>query len=318
MGVHDDWGVRAARWGGVRSQWLEVGGTRVHALTADGPPDVQGPPQLLVHGLGGSAANWLEVLPELARRGPVVAPDLPGFGRTEPPRADASRVSSNARFLRALLDVLGWDRVIVHGNSMGGLLAVLLAELAPSRLDGLVLVSPALPTPRTQVHRTSPATLLRFAPFALPGLGRRVVTRMWARLTPDELYQDTATMVHGDPDRLRPELVEVAVENLAFGREQPWRIDGFASAAESVVALLAGSRRLWRAVDLLEVPTLLLWGDADTLVGASTIAGLRRRRPDWDHHVFASVGHCPQLEAPRSYVEVVEGWSPERRPAIGA
>jgi pimeloyl-ACP methyl ester carboxylesterase len=307
VGFHEDWGARAARWAGVRSEWLTLGGTRAHVLRADGAEE--GPPQLLVHGLGGTAANWLEVLPDLARRGPVVAPDLPGFGRTRPPRSQASRVRGNARFLKALLDRLELDRVVVHGNSMGGLLSVLLAELAPGRVAGLVLTSPAMPSPRSRLHHTDPRTVARFAPLALPGVGRLVLARMWANTTAAELYADTAGFVHGDPARLREELVEVAVENVAFGRDQEWRVRGFATAAQSLVAMLVGGRGLWRTVDQLAVPTLLLWGDEDALVGRAVIDGLRRRRPDWDHHVFAGVGHCPQLEAPADYVAVTEGWA---------
>jgi pimeloyl-ACP methyl ester carboxylesterase len=309
VGFHEDWGTRAARWAGVRSEWVDLGGTRAHVLRADGAE--QGPPQVLVHGLGGAATNWLEVLPDLARRGPVVAPDLPGFGRTRPPRSQASRVTTNARFLKALLDELGFERAVVHGNSMGGLLSVLLAELAPERLAGLVLTSPAMPSPRSRVHRTDPRTVARFAPFVLPGVGRLVLARMWAQMTPDQLYADTAGFVHGNPERLREELVEVAVENVAYGRDQEWRVRGFATAAESLVAMLVGGRRVWRAVDRLTVPTLLLWGDADALVGPAVIDGLRRRRPDWDHHTFTDVGHCPQLEAPRDYVSVAGAWTAE-------
>jgi pimeloyl-ACP methyl ester carboxylesterase len=315
VGVHDDWGVRASRWAGVRSEWLHLRGTRTHVLRAG--EEGEGTPQLLVHGLGGASSNWLEVLPGLARRGPVLAPDLPGFGRTRPPRANASRVGANAHFLRALLDELGWDRVVVHGNSMGGLLSVLLADLAPERVAGLVLTSPALPSPRTRVHHTDPRTMLRFAPFVVPGVGRLVLRRMWSQMTPIEMFEDTAGFVHGDRGRLADELVEVSVDNLAYGRDQPWRIAGFAAAAESVVGMLVGGRRLWRAVDQLAVPTLLLWGDADTLVGPAVIDGVRGRRPDWDHHTFTGVGHCPQLEAPGDYLGVAGRWA-DRLPMVAA
>jgi pimeloyl-ACP methyl ester carboxylesterase len=288
---HEDWGERCERWRGVRSEVLDVHGTRVHVLRSEGPSGET--PHLLVHGLGGAAANWLEVLPALARLGPVVAPDLPGFGRTRPPRAGASSVDGNARFLRALLDRLGWDRVVVHGNSMGGLLAVLLGELVPSRLDRLVLASPALPSPRTHLHRTSPRTLARFAPFVVPGVGRVVLSRLWGRTTPERMWRDTVEFVHGDATRVRPEFAEVGMANLAYGRERPWRVEGMATAAESLVARLMRAGGLWRATERITAPTLLLWGDADRLIGRPVIEEVRRRRPDWDHEVFAGVGHCP-------------------------
>lgn len=311
MSFHDDWGERCARWGGVRSEEIDVRGTTVHVLRADGPED--GTPHLLVHGLGGAASNWLEVLPALARLGPVLAPDLPGFGRTRPPRPGASRVGANARFLRALLDRLGWSRAVLHGNSMGGMLGVLLAELAPERVDRLVLTSPALPSPPSALHRTTPRTLARFAPFAFPGLGRLVLSRLWARTTVEELWRENVEELHADPSRVRAEFAEVGKANLELGKQHPWRVESLATAAESLVGALMASGRLWRSVQQVEAPTLLLWGDGDRLIGRPVIDEIRRRRPDWDHRVFEGVGHCPQIEIPTRYVDAVAGWSPSAR-----
>jgi pimeloyl-ACP methyl ester carboxylesterase len=308
---HDDWGVRAERWTGIRSEVHRVRGTDVHLLRHDAAPGAPegAPTQLLVHGLGGAATNWIEVLARFAEHGPVVAPDLPGFGRTPPPRPSASGVPINVRFVRTLAGELGLDRVVLHGNSMGGLIGVLLAELEPDLVERLVLVNPALPAPLRDSHAISPQALARFAPFVVPPVGRAVLRRMWDRSTPEGMYADTATFVHADPDRIAPEVVDVGVANLRYGREQPWRLDGFVAAATSVVhAMTVGRRRLSEAIAGLSAPTLLLWGDGDRLVGRHVIDHLRDVRPDWDAHVFEDVGHAPQVEAPDDYVRVVADW----------
>ncbi|WP_052664090.1 alpha/beta fold hydrolase [Nitriliruptor alkaliphilus] len=308
---HDDWGVRADRWAGIRSEVLDVRGTAVHVLRHDAAPGApaDAPTQLLVHGLGGSSTNWLEVIAPLAEHGPVLAPDLPGFGRTEPPHRTAARTGNNARFLRALLRTVGLERVVLHGNSMGGLLAVLLADLEPDRIERLILVDPALPGPVRAASRIAPRTLARFAPFAVPPLGRAGLRYAWRNGTGESLWQETIDFVHGDPSRISPEIAALGVENLDWGRRQPWRLDGFVAAATSVVAAVTvGQRSLGQAVSRVEAPTLLLWGDADRLVGRPVIDHLRRRRPDWDAHVFETVGHVPQLEVPDAYLEVVTGW----------
>lgn len=315
MELHEDWGVRSERWRGVRSEEIDVLGTPVHVLRADGPAD--GVPHLLVHGLGGASINWLEVLPSLARLGPVVAPDLPGFGRTRPPRPRGSRVGANARFLRVLLDRLGWDRVVLHGNSMGGMLGILLADREPQRIDRLVLASPALPSPPAALHRTRPETLARFAPFVLPGMGRVVLSRLWARTSAEDLWRESVAYLHADPSRVRPELSEVGLANVEFGLQRPWRLEGMASAAESLVARLMVANGLWRAVEAVAAPTLLLWGDGDRLIGRAVIDEVRRRRPDWDHEVFEDTGHCPQIEVPERYVDAVASWSPVRPEGLG-
>ncbi len=308
---HDDWGTRADRWAGTRSEVVTVYGTDVHVLCRDAAVDApQGAPtQLLVHGLGGSSSNWLEVMTALSAHGPVVAPDLPGFGRTRPPGPRASRTSINARFLCAFVRTLGLERVVLHGNSMGGLLGVLFAGLEPDRVERLVLVDPALPAPLRASHAIEPKTLARFAPFVVPPLGRAGLKLAWQRGTGESLWQETVDFVHGDPSRISPEIAALGAESLDWGREQPWRLDGFVAAATSVVrAVTIDRRRIGAAIDRVDAPTLLLWGDADRLVGRAVVDGLADRRPDWDVHVFETVGHVPQLEAPDDYVEVVRRW----------
>ncbi len=302
----DDWGVHTPRWSGVRSERIDVHGTMVHALRADGPRD--GTPLLLVHGLGGSATNWLEVVRALSEHGPVLAPDLPGFGRTQPPKPGATRIGGNARFLRALLDVVGWDRMVLVGNSMGGTIATLTAGRIPDRVERLVLVAPALPARLSALRRLPRRTFLRFAPFAVPGLGRAVLRRLWSRMTPEQLWEDNAPYVHGDPSRVSPELREVAIDNLRIGRESGWRLPGFVAAAESLVSSVLSSRPLLRAVDAITAPTLVVWGSADALVSRAVIDQIVARRPDWDLEVFEGVGHVPQIEVPERFVAVVRAW----------
>jgi pimeloyl-ACP methyl ester carboxylesterase len=301
-----DWGERSSRWAGIRSEVVDVRGTEVHLLRADGP--ATGPTQLLVHGLGGTATNWLEVMAALAERGPVVAPDLPGFGRTRHPRKGASRVRANAGFLSALLDTLGIDHAEVHGNSMGGMISVLFAARFPHHVERLLLVDPALPGPRTQLHRVTPQTLLTFVPFSVPGAGTLAMRRLYETRTAEQLYDENQRYIHADPSRVNPDLIEVGRENVAFGQATNWRLEGFVSAAESILSAVLSARELSRAVQAVEAPTLLMWGDGDQLVGRPVIDLTAARRPDWTLHVFSDVGHAPMIEVPDDYVRVVTGW----------
>lgn len=301
--MHQDWGERDERWVGIRSEVVELKGTSVHVLRADGPAD--GPTQLLVHGLGGSGTNWLEVMGDLARVGPVVAPDLPGFGRTEPPRPSGSRVRANVGFLRAFLRELELDRVTVHGNSMGGMLSVLLAEAEPVAVERLVLADPALPGPRRRLRELHPDTLRTFAPFAVPRLSHRVLSRLYARTTPEELFEQQQELLHHDPGCLRPSLREVGLENLAYGMRTPWRLDGLVAAGESVLAGLLTTRPVSRALDAVAAPTLLVWGESDTIITRPVVDMTLERRPDFELATLPDVGHVPMIEDPRGYLEAV-------------
>src|SRR6266487_5983253 len=79
---------------------------------------------VLVHGLGGSAVNWVAVGPGLATRARVLAPDLAGFGRS-PLAGRSARVQANQRLLGRFIDEFAVDPVILVGNSMGGMIALL-------------------------------------------------------------------------------------------------------------------------------------------------------------------------------------------------
>lgn len=301
-----DWGERDPAWAGIRSQHREVAGHPVHVLRADGPGD--GPVQLLVHGLGGAAINWLEVIGRLAQRGPVLAPDLPGFGSTPPPRPRASRIEHNLGFLTALLDEEGVEVAEVQGNSMGGMLATLLAGEHPERVSRLVLVDPALPGTEQAPRRLDPATIRLFAPFVVPGVGERLLRRMYATRTAEELVAGFQDLVHADASRLRSPLRDALVANAEFGLEAPWRAEGLAVASASLLRLLATRRRLHRALEAISAPTLLVWGEEDRLIGRSVIDATIARRPDLDVQVLPGLGHAPMMEDPARYLEVVVGW----------
>lgn len=313
--MHEDWGGRTERWSGVRSEVLDVRGTAVHTLrTGD---DRAGLPILLVHGLAGSASNWLEVLPTLAERGPVLAMDLPGFGWTEPPRKEAARVTANARFLRALLDELGWERVEVHGNSMGGLISVLFAAREPDRVERLVLASPALTSSRRDMTQLDRSTLLQFAPFYFQTVGARLLQRVYARTTPQKLYEQAASYLHADPARVSPEMHAVSLENVERGRELSWRLPAFTVATNSLVRTVTSRRRLEQAVAAVAAPTLVLWGDQDRLIGTPVIDRAAHLRPDWRIEILDGVGHVAMFESPQRYLDVVDAWRDEiARPAV--
>ncbi|MDP9022469.1 MAG: alpha/beta hydrolase [Actinomycetota bacterium] len=302
----EDWGRRDPAWSGIHGEVLQVRGRPAHVLrrAAHGA----GPPLLLVHGLGGSARNWLDVATPLSRHGEVVAVDLPGFGSTPVPEGGSARVRANARFLAAVLDHLGWRDATVIGNSMGGLLITLLAADRPDQVGRLVLINPALPAPRRDMLRLPPAAVSRILPAAVPGIGRALIELGYRRRTAEQLVDDSLASVLADVERIRPALRDVLIENLEVARTTTWRRRALSEAARSLVAMLVDAREPLVAVHAVAAPTLVVAGDLDRLVSAHVIRGLMVRRPDWDHHVLADVGHSPHVEVPRRFCRVVEGW----------
>src|SRR3712207_1763337 len=140
-----------------RSRTVDLGGP-VHYVDYGGDED--GPTVVLVHGLGGSHLNWDLLAPLLTPHARVHALDLPGFGLSEPGRRVATVRNNVAVLDRFLREVTGAPVVLV-GNSMGGMIAILEAARAPARVSGLVLVDPAVPGPR---RRLDPQVVADFRP----------------------------------------------------------------------------------------------------------------------------------------------------------
>ncbi|MEO7555642.1 MAG: alpha/beta hydrolase [Acidimicrobiales bacterium] len=137
-----------------RISWTPGTGTlhdgALHARTlGTGPAGV-----VLLHGLGGSNAYWGAAYDTLARTGRLVVPDLLGFGDSPRP-ASGYTVDDHLRAITILLDELGvTGPVVVGAHSLGGLLALALAERRPDLIAGVVAFCPPLyPDERTARER---------------------------------------------------------------------------------------------------------------------------------------------------------------------
>jgi len=121
----------------------------------------EGPPLVLVHGLGGTSNFWQPVLPVLCRRFMVYRPDLPGSGRS--PKSDRSTtVAGFVSDLIALFDQAAIERVHLAGHSFGSLVVQHFASMHPDRVIRLALVGPVkAPSESGRVGARDRATKVR-------------------------------------------------------------------------------------------------------------------------------------------------------------
>ncbi|MFI7131973.1 alpha/beta fold hydrolase [Nonomuraea sp. NPDC050153] len=302
---HADWGVRSPRWAGIRSAEVDVRGTGVHYLTAG--VGGSGPTHLLVHPMAGSASMWLDLIGPLSALGPVVVPDLPGtlFGHTGLPHPRAARAEPSARFLNAFAARLGLEDVVVHGWSMGGLVALLFADAAPDRVGRLVLACPALPGPLPADEVLFWRALGRPLLAVAPPVARAVLRLTGRRLL--DLKLSRYAWPAGTFARLSPDMTALLADELRAA--QPRRLGAAVTAFASVLSALFVDRRpVHQRIARVDAPTLLLWGDQDALIPRATLDDLTTRRPDWERQVFPAAGHLLPLETPHGYVEAVARW----------
>ncbi len=100
----------------------------------------EGPLLILLHGITSTSDAWRDVMPSLAERYTVIAPDLLGHGRSAKPRGDYS-LGAYAAGVRDLLAVLGFERGTVVGHSLGGGIAMQFAYLFPEYIERMALIS---------------------------------------------------------------------------------------------------------------------------------------------------------------------------------
>lgn len=285
----------------MRSLEVDAGGTPLHVATWDG----DGPPMLLVHGLGGSHMNWCAVAPRLAERHRVWALDLPGFGRSRPLAGRTTVRELQAATVRCL-EALADEPVILVGNSMGGMISMLVAERHPEKVAALVLVDAAMPAPwRDPVD---PAILGLAAAYGIPGIGPGSVATLRRRVSAEDLVRGALTLCTAEFDRVDPEIVRRHVELEEEIRDTPGRDRAFTGAARSIIGWVTRTRRVRPIMERISSPTLVVHGDRDRLVRVSAAHAARTLRPDWDVRILPNIGHLPMIEDPDGFIEILESW----------
>ncbi|MFD2090426.1 alpha/beta fold hydrolase [Blastococcus deserti] len=277
----------------------------------DGPAD-DAPREraLYVHGLGGASTNWTDLAALLAVRFDGWALDLPGFGRSQPPARGRYSIAGH---VRAVVDVLehvarqpgeaAGQPVHLLGNSLGGLVSLLVASRRPDLVATLTLVSPAMP-----VYRVPPAFSRALLLLLVPGIPSLAARRMGG-VAPEESVRAMIRMCFGEPRRVPPERIEQAVQEMRERAEQPWADAALVRSMRGLITsyLRVGAANAWRAARTLRPPTLVLWGARDKLVDPAMGPRLASVIPDARLHVLDRIGHLAMLEAPEETARAVLG-----------
>lgn len=275
----------------------------MHYVDYGGPDD--GPVLLLVHGLGGSLLNWAAIAPSLADTCRVIAIDLVGFGRTQP-LGRSPHIDANRDLLARFVDEVIGHPVILVGNSMGGLLSLLLADARPDLVSGLVLVDPAVPVGPTA--RPDPLVTIMFGAYAVPAVARVLMSRRRSLFSAEAQAMAVLRLCCVDTSRVPRHVLRQHLE-LAREREDYPDVDAeLIVAGRSLVLVLARRRWLTDLMARITVPVLLIHGAKDRLVPIAAARQVARANPSWRFEVAEDVGHVPQLEVPEWTIDRIRDW----------
>lgn len=269
--------------------WVDVNGLRVHCLAGGG----DGSPVLLLHGGGIDSADFTYrfTIGPLSQEHRVLAPDWPGYGRSDKPELEYT-VTFYVDFLGRLIDALGLARTSLVGLSMGGAAALGFALRAPQRVEKLVLVD------SYGLGSEVPWGRLGYLMVRTPLLDR--LTYALLRRSQTMIRWSLYSLVHN-----RRVVTEAMVEETGQLLGDSKAGHAWNSFQKSEVGWRGLRTDFSGQLDRLSVPTLLVHGAHDSAVPLAWAQRAQERIPDCELEVFPDCGHMPPRERPEEFARVV-------------
>ena len=241
---------------GYQSRSVTVAGHRMH-YDALGPET--GEPVVLVHGLGASAEDWVELAPWLGNAGyRVYMPDLFGYGRSDKPAGFSYSVPDEADAVVGFLDAMGLQQVNLGGWSMGGWVVQWIAIRHPERIHRLMLFDSA-------------------GLYVAPDWN----TNLFMPSTAAELNQLYALLIPNP----QPIPGFVTADLLRGSRRNAWII------RRALDSMLTGGYATDKLLPQLKMPVLIVWGALDRITPPSEGEAMHRLIPQSQLQTFPGCGH---------------------------
>jgi pimeloyl-ACP methyl ester carboxylesterase len=241
---------------GARSNWVIVGGHRVHYFV-EGPPE--GKAVVFVHEMGGHAEDWDNLAEAVARWGfRVYLPDLPGYGQSEQPADFSYSVRDEAEAVVGFMDALKIQDADLGGWSVGGAIVQHIAARHPERVRKLILFDSAgiYEAPKWDVSLMTPKTAAD-------------LKKLDALLMPQ-------------PPNVPP---YIARDILRRSKDNAWVI------RRAIEAMRTGNDATDKLLPRLKMPVLILWGELDRITPVSQGKKISELVPQSQLEVFPGCGH---------------------------
>jgi len=247
-----------------------------------------GPPLLLLHGLFDSLETWQKLIPFLSDHFKIYAIDLPGFGKTPLPSSWTESISGMIQSVAAFLEEKGIKRVSLLGNSMGGGIALGVADGLPERIDRIVLMNPyGLPTLPLAAKGAQRSIMGRVLPYLL----RRPALRRCAKgILTRSIY---------NPDLINDPMIESLIQPFSSVQQR-----------KNLFRFLRGiSSEEIQAIDdrlpMIAQAVLIIWGEKDGWLSDAHWERLQDRLQNGKVVKIPGCGHLPHLENPKEVSEAV-------------
>jgi pimeloyl-ACP methyl ester carboxylesterase len=258
---------------------------------------------LCLHGFPEHAFSWRFQMPLLAKLGyRVWAPNLRGYGATDSPReVSAYQVETLVDDVAGLIISSGAEETLLIAHDWGAWLAWMLAMRYPHLINRLVVISLTHPACFVREFRR-PVQFLKswyMLFFQIP-----VLPELLLGIRQGRALAKFIRYTSSDPSRFPDEVIEVYRRNAA-------RPGGLTAMLNWYRGLFRGggmSRLRSQHLPKVTTPTLFIWGDADSFLGAGTTRGIEDYVPDLTFRILPGVSHWVQQEAPEAVNSMLEAW----------
>ncbi len=233
---------------------------------------------ILLHGIGAAAERWAKVMPLLAKRYHVVAPDIIGFGYSDKPNVNYT-ISFFINFVESFITTLGLRRFSLIGSSFGGQLAAefVIANKDKGYVDALVLVTPS---------GLSKEPTEAFTQYIMASLypsiesAKKAFSLMYCGKQVDDVY--TRDFVNR---MLLPNAKYAFISTLLNIREHPDLKD---------------------RLSMIDVPTLIVWSEKDLLIPVEHAYVFHKSIKGSRLVILNGCGHTPYYEQPERFASIVD------------
>ncbi|MBD2100802.1 alpha/beta fold hydrolase [Leptolyngbya sp. FACHB-261] len=270
--------------------YIASNGIRLHYVTQG-----EGPLMLMLHGFPEFWYSWRHQIPEFAQNYKVVALDLRGYNESDKPKGtDAYRMSELVEDVAGVIRGLGYEHCVLVGHDWGGAVAWSFAYAHPQMVERLIVLNLPHPAKFAEGLRL-PQQLVRSSYiflFQLPWIPEFLL-----QLSD---YQFIETAFRGS-----------AINKSAFTQADIEAYKDAASKRGALTAMLnyyrsAARGLLARSWPVLEVPTLMIWGENDVALGKELTEGTEAYVRDFRIRYIPNCGHWVQQEQPELVTQYMQ------------
>ncbi len=278
-----------AKYTNGESEFVDLGnGLTVH-LRDEGPKDA--PAMILLHGSSSSLHTWDEWTKRLTGKYRVIRFDQIGHGLTGPDPKDCYSAACFVDTVERVANNRGLQKFIVGGNSMGGWVSWEYAKAYPDRLSGMILVDAA------GAPQAKPKSLpIGFRVMGMPGINKLATIITPRSLVEKSLYQSVSKSAF-----ITPKEVDLY-----------WELLRHPGNRDATIKRNAARRGLLTPQDesapTLNIPTLILWGEKDTLIPVKAVPWFEAHLPDHKTIIYPDTGHLPMQEVAEQSAGDVLNW----------